>query len=275
MQTTSPYNRTNSPISTKTVQNILNKFNCTITVKNLSIYQRALTHTSYVKSEYDLKMLDVEKQKLIENRINFVDLQDKSNEVLELLGDNVIKCIITSYIINRYYDQNEGFLTILKTRLEDTKSLAKYSRRMNLGYNMLISKQVEDNNGRDSEKLLEDIFESFFGALYTDQGFGICQKLLINFLETEIDYAEILHRNINYKTMLLRFYHDNKWSHPEYVDIECEKINGKKLYTMGVLNHLGEIITQATDTSKKKAEQSASKLALIKFGQHDEDDIDE
>ena len=139
-------------------------------------------------------------------------------------------------------DNDEGFLTCLKTRLEDTKSLAKYARRLNLGYYLLISKQLEDNNGRDSEKLLEDSFESFIGALNLDQGYEMCRKLLRQFLESEIDYAEILSEDNNYMRRLQNFYHENKLSHPIK-----ESIN----------------VAQA----KKKAKQEASRLALIMYGQ--------
>ena len=45
----------------------------------------------------------------------------------------------------------------VKQRLSQTK-------RPRLETFMLVSKQIEDNNGRNSDKLLEDTFESFIGA---------------------------------------------------------------------------------------------------------------
>jgi hypothetical protein len=45
----------------------------------------------------------------------------------------------------------------------------------------------------------------------------------------EIDYAEILYKDTNYKDRLLRFYHSNKWSFPVYgVDL----IQNNKLYNL-------------------------------------------
>jgi ribonuclease III len=273
MQQISPYNKVNTEITNRAVTGILARYNIKINIHNLSLYQQALTHKSYVKGEYLTDFKD-DKRALSKN-FHIVELQDSSNEALEFVGDTFIKCIIAAYIYKRYYDQNEGFLTKLKTRLEDTKSLAKYARRMNLGYYMLISKQIEDNNGRDSEKLLEDTFESFFGALYLDQGYSVVENILNNFLETEIDYSQILSLDNNYKDRLLRFYHDNKWTHPEYEDIRTEKINNKKIYTVGVKGYDGQIITEATDTSKKRAEQKASALALMEFGQMSDEELAE
>ena len=269
MQQLSPYNKINTPITSRVIVGILKKYDIDITVKNLSIYQQAFTNDSYIRSQYNVEDFKESRKDMETDRIKIVDLQPESSQRLEFFGDTLIKCIITEYIFERYYDQQEGFLTSLKTRMEDTKSLAKYARRMNLGYYMLISKQIEDNNGRDSEKLLEDTFEAFIAALYTDQGFEIVRKLLRIFLETELDFAEILSEDTNYMKRLQEFYHDNKWSHPEYQDIESTKINGKHFYTVGVMDYNGEVIQEAITTaqSKKIAKQESSRQALILYGQ--------
>lgn len=270
-----PYNTTNVLVKAQDITNILNKFNVpNIRVKNLAHFQEAFTHKSYIKKEYfsiHSSTLKAEKEKLT----NVVDLQESSNERLEFLGDTFIKCVIASYLFNRYYEEDEGFMTRLKTKLEDTKSLAKYARRLGLETWMLVSKQIEDNNGRCSDKLLEDTFEAFVGALYEDQGFEVCKKLLTILLESEIDYAEILYKDTNYKDRLLRFYHSNKWSHPIYPCVKEETNNNKKFYTMGVNDFQGKLIAQATDTSKKRAEQKAAAFALIKFNQLNPDQIED
>jgi dsRNA-specific ribonuclease len=268
-----PYNTINQLVKASDISIILSKFGIdNIKVKNLSHYQEAFTHKSYIKKEYfniHGHILKQEKDKLP----NVIDLQESSNERLEFLGDTVIKCVIASYLFKRYYEEDEGFMTRLKTKLEDTKSLAKYARRLGLETFMLVAKQIEDNNGRNSDKLLEDTFEAFMGALYEDQGFEICKTLLNILLESEIDYAEILYKDTNYKDRLLRFYHNNKWSHPVYVLIKEESSNNKKMYTMGVNDFQGNVIAQATDTSKKRAEQKACAYALIKYNQMSEDQI--
>jgi len=273
-----PYNENNILLKSSDIINILKKFDIDIHVKNLAHYQEAFTHKSYIKKEYFNiygYILKQEKDKLLLKYPKLVDLQENSYERLEFLGDTFIKCIIASYLFNRFYEEDEGFMTRLKTKLEDTKSLAKYARRLGLETLMLVSKQIDDNNGRNADKLLEDTFEAFMGALHEDQGFEICKKMLIILLETEIDYAEILYKDTNYKDRLLRFYHSNKWSHPEYKLMKEELTNNKKFYTMGVTDFEGHIITQATDTSKKRAEQKACAYALIKFNQINEDQIDD
>lgn len=270
----SPYNKTNVLITPENVKNILYRYNVDIIVNDISLFHEAMTDETYCKSFYPNDLLEKWKKELHDSNIpfNIVELQDRTYQIKEFLGDIIIKAVISNYLVERYNNpliHTEGFLTSLKSRLEDTSALSKFARILNLGKFMLISKSVEDNNGRDSEKLLEDTFEAFIGSLYLDQNFDIVKQLLWKFLETEIDYAEILSENTNYMQRLQNFYHSLKWSHPVYHDVQCIKNNGKNFYTIAVKNYENEIIneTLATAQNKSKAKQESARLALIYFNQ--------
>lgn len=264
-----PYNIDNILLKSEDVTLMFKKFKINIVPKNISIYQEALTHVSYTKEEY----INIEPSILVNNIPNSLDLFNKSNERLEFLGDTVIKCVFSGYLFQRFDTEDEGFLTRLKTKIEDKDSLARYAKRLGIDQYLIISKYIEDNNGRNSNKLLEDAFEAFLGALYIDLGFGVCKQFLTIILETEIDYASILYQDTNYKDQLLKFYHKNKWSHPIYVEIKSDGPIHKRIFTMGVKNYNDEIIAQASDISKKKAEQKCALLALLKFNQINYDQI--
>jgi len=252
-----PYNTNNKFITLNDVITMFNKFDLVVEPKDINFYINALTHKSYIKKEYyEIHINHLNKKN------NMLDLLDQSNERLEFLGDTVIKCIISGYLFTRYQYEDEGFMTRLKTKIENRQSLAKFAKILGLGEFMIISKQIEDSNGRNSEKLLEDCFESFVGALYLDIGFEICRKFLYIILETEIDFPELLYKDTNYKDQLLRFYHQNKWTFPQYVQINSEGLSNRKLFTMGVKDPHGNIIAQAKASSKQKAEQIASMYAL-------------
>ena len=268
---TKPYNIYNMLIIPEDITLMFKKFKIKIVPNDIGIYQEALTHISYTKNEY----INIDHSILINNVPNTLNLFDKSNERLEFLGDTVIKCIFSEYLFKRFDTENEGFLTKLKTKIEDKESLARYAKRLGIEQYLIISKHIEENNGRNSNKLLEDAFESFIGALYLDLGFEICKQFLTIILETEIDYAGILYQDTNYKNQLLIFYHKNKWSNPNYVEIKSEGPINKRSFTMGVKNFNNEIITEATDISKQKAEQRCALLALIKYNQINPDQIPE
>jgi len=200
---TKPYNIYNMLIIPEDVTLMFKKFKIQIVPNDIMLYQEALTHTSYTKNEY----INIDPSILINNVPNTLNLFDKSNERLEFLGDTVIKCIFSEYLFKRFDTENEGFLTKLKTKIEDKESLARYAKRLGIEQYLIISKHIEENNGRNSSKLLEDAFEAFIGALYLDLGFEICKEFLTIILETEIDYAGILYQDTNYKNQLLIFYH--------------------------------------------------------------------
>lgn len=270
-----PYNVDNVLITSSDISKMFSKFNIEISIHNLDYYQQALTHKSYIKSEYDCIDNDI----LTEAKNKFpqaIELFEKSNERLEFLGDTIIKCIFSEYLFKRYPEEDEGFMTRLKTKIEDKDSLARYAYRLGIDYYLIISKQIEENNGRKSNKLLEDAFEAFIGALYLDLGFDVCKKFLTIILETEIDYAEILYRDTNYKDQLLKFYHSNKWSHPIYRESQESKMDNSihsRLFVMELLDINNKVIAKASDVSKKKAEQKCAMIALYHYKQINKDQL--
>lgn len=268
-----PYNDYNKLITKNDIKNMFKKFELNIEPNNIDYYINALTHKSYIKKEY----YDIHMNQMMSNvkqkSNNTIELLDLSNERLEFLGDTIIKCVVSGYLFIRYGYEDEGFMTRLKTKIENRQSLAKFAKKLGIDEFMIISKQIEDNNGRSSDKLLEDCFEAFVGALYLDVGFEICRQFIYIILETEIEYSELLYKDTNYKDQLLRFYHQNKWSHPQYVELEKEGPSNKRLYVMGVKDQIGNVIANGKSSSKQKAEQLASMYALYYFKVINEDQM--
>ena len=268
-----PYNDYNKLITVKDIKYMFKKFDLDIEPININYYINALTHKSYIKKEYYDMHINQMISNIKQKPINTIELLELSNERLEFLGDTVIKCIVSGYLFIRYGYEDEGFMTRLKTKIENRQSLARFAKKLGIDEFMIISKQIEDNNGRSSDKLLEDCFEAFLGALYLDVGFEICRNFMYIILETEIEYSELLYKDTNYKDQLLRFYHQNKWSHPQYIEVEKEGPTNKRLYVMGVKDQIGNIVANAKATSKQKAEQLASMYALYYFKVINEDQM--
>ena len=270
-----PYNIKNKLITDSDIKFILSNYNININIKNINIYRIALTHKSYIKKDFyskNAKEMLIAKEKMG----NVLELQEESNERLEFLGDTVIKSVIAEYLYERYPTKDEGFMTKLKTKIENRESLARFAIKLKLDEFIIISIQNEKSNlGRTNNKILEDIFESFIGALFKDAGFDVCKKLLRNILENLVDYSEILYKDNNYKDQLQRYYHTLKWEHPKFKLIKEKLYNNKKLFTIGLFDNSNHIIYTATANSKKKAEQQVSKLALYKFKQLIDDQMND
>lgn len=276
-----PYNENNILITEQDVISLLAKYQVKLPkVYHLEFFQESMTHKSYLKKDIFTPSILKQAKKEMGNPKELLELRDKSYERLEYLGDRVIKLIVSMYLFHRYPKQDEGFMTKLQTSIEDKTNLSKMARDMGLSKYFIISKQIENIRGREAEKFNEDIFEAFFGALYLSNGFNSCLQLMLNLLESQIDYSEKLYRNKNYKDQLLRYYHSQKWGFPQYYQISEFGPSHKRQFIMAVKKgeHKDTIITDdnkhdlsigkgfGIGSKKRDAEQAASKMALILLG---------
>jgi ribonuclease-3 len=270
-----PYNLNNVLVKESDIIQILAQYNVNIDkINHIEYFRQAFTHKSYCKKDiYPQNILEEAKNEL-EKPYELLELMDKSYERIEYFGDRVLKLIVSMYLFHRYPKQDEGFMTRLQTKLEDKKNLAIMSKEIGLSKFFIISRQIEMMNGRNLEKIHEDVFESFIGALFLSNGFEPCMFLIVNLLETLIDYSEKLYCDNNYKDQLLRIHHQNKWKFPQYVTIHFEGPPHKRKYIMGVERHDAEpdcsiekrCVSFGIGSSKKEGEQNAAKMALIIHG---------
>ena len=283
-----PYNINNILITEKDIIGILSNYDVNIgKVNHLEYFHQSFTHKSYVKKEVFTDYILECSKKEMGNPDNLLELRPDSYERLEYFGDRVVKIVVSFYLFNRYPHEDEGFMTRLQTKIEDKKNLSILSKELGLGKYFIISKQIDNLNGRNMEKIHEDVFEAFMGALFLSNGFEPCCLLLLNLLETMIDYADKLYCDNNYKDYLLRHHHKMKWKFPEYFMIGHAGPQHKRTYIMGVENHNLSVadrkkfietknykelcISFGNGASKKEGEQKASKMALILYGQLNKD----
>jgi len=280
-----PYNINNVLVTEENIIDILNTNNVQVDkINHIKFFRQAFTHKSYIEKEIFPKEILIESKNELGNPDNLLELQKSSYERLEYFGDRVVKLVTSMYLFYRYPDEDEGFMTRLQTKIEDKTNLAVMSKKIGLGRYFIISQQIESLNGRNLDKIHEDVFEAFLGALFLSNGFEVCCLLLINLLETIIDYSDKLYRDNNYKDILLRFYHKNKWVYPKYQDVYQEGPPHKRTYIMGVekgseteldkKNVRENCIGFGLGSSKKEGQQNAAKMALILYGFLNDDQFD-
>ena len=241
-----PYNVNNILITEENIINILKNYNINVDkINNLEYFHKAFTHKSYVKKEMFTDDILICSKKEMGNPKDLLELRNESYERLEYFGDRVVKITVSWYLFHRYPNEDEGFMTRLQTKIEDKKNLAVFSKHLGLGKYFLLSKQIESLNGRNLDRIHEDVFEAFMAALFRSNGFEPCFELLLNLLETSIDYSQKLYHDNNYKDSLLRYHHKQKWQFPKYETIHSEGPPHKRKYIMGVINPLN------SDSKKK------------------------
>ena len=214
---------------------ILDKLN--IKPNNINLYQIAFTHTSYANEHHV-----------------------KSYERLEFLGDAVLQLLMTDYLFKNC-NEDEGEMTKLRSHYVCEDALFEYSKRLGLGKNLKVGKGEYENGGMKRKATNSDIFESFLGALYLDQGIMVAKKFfdenIIPIIEShEIDFFE------DYKSSLQEYVQTDKKS-LEYRLIDEEGPAHNKTFTAEVI--IDDIVYGiGRGHTKKAAEQEAAKSALEK-----------
>lgn len=185
-----------------------------------------------------------------------------SNERLEFLGDAVLNLIIAEYVYEKYENEDEGFLTKVRTKLVNGQILSEFAKETKLDQLVVTSKQLSSKQ-KGNTKILEDAFEAFIGAIYQDQGMEKAQKFVIELIQRLIDFDTLLVDD-NFKDILLRYSQKNKME-PEYLLVNTDGPPHKREFTVTV--RLNDIVYgTGKGSTKRKAEQIAAKNTLMTLG---------
>ncbi|MCH8568280.1 MAG: ribonuclease III [Balneolales bacterium] len=197
------------------------------------------------------------RSRLIEDGMKEVE----SYEQLEFLGDAVLDLIVTEILFELFPDQNEGFMTKLRSKLVKEDTLASLSRELGLTDYIEVGTRVKGQGIELKNSVLCDIFEAIVGAVYKDLGIGITQKFVRNVYNKHIDINDVSVTQDNYKSILLEFTQAKKMSVPEYVIIKESGPDHDKTFEITV--KIGENLHgYGKAKNKKKAEQAAAREAL-------------
>lgn len=214
---------------------LLKKLN--IPYKNVKLYERALTHTSYA------------------NENNVV-----SYERLEYLGDAVLELIISDYLYKNT-EYGEGKMTKLRSNYVCENANFEYSTRLGLNEYLRLGHGEEERGGKYRKAIVADIFESFIGAMYLDLGFEEVKKFIYKNIiplieDKSIDFFD------DYKSVLQELVQTDKKS-LEYVIIDETGPAHDKTFTVEVkIDNI--VYGKGSAHSKKEAEQIAAHDALKK-----------
>lgn len=261
----SPYNPKNVLLEENEMNSLLQRFGVTETLRDINIYRRAFVNKSYCTRRNE-NYVDGN----VDCPSDCLPLQEESNERLEFFGDSILNTITAKYLFDRYPRQNEGFLTLMRTKLVNGTMLANLARKLSISRFMIISAQIESKNGRDSKKILEDTLEALIGAIYLDfgheneaRGYVTARTWIVGMLETLVDFVELIMTNINYKDKLVKFCHRSFQFLPVFEEVS----NKNNLIKVAVRDKNGTTIAIATEGTKKLAETTAARKALEYYGE--------
>ena len=205
---------------------------------DLSIFKKALRHKSL--SSGDLN----------------------SNERLEFLGDAILDAVVAEYLYNKFPGDDEGYLTKLKSKIVNRKTLSEIGEKMGLREVIKYSQSRTIN----LSAIEGNAFEALIGAIYLDGGFNKAKASLQNFIFRKfVDINKLLEVEIDFKSRLFIWCQKKRLT-LEFILHSEENIEGSWLYTIRVAINKKEY-GEGKGSTKKEAEQLASKETLQLMGE--------
>ena len=204
------------------------------TPANLSVFRLAFKHSSRSSDAYT------------------------SNERLEYLGDAILDSVISDYLFKKYPKRGEGFLTEMRSKIVSREHLNELGKDLDL-LDLLESKMSKVNFG---ENIHGNVFEALVGAIFLDKGYQACEHFIYDsVIGPYVDIERLEGKVISYKSLLIEWCQKEKKTFKYLVYDDTG--NDETKHFAVKLRIEDRVIAKARATSKKKAEEKASKRAFF------------
>ncbi|WP_411894065.1 ribonuclease III [Winogradskyella sp. A2] len=208
--------------------------------KSKSLYIKAFTHRS----------MNIKDKK--GNAINY--------ERLEFVGDAMLSSVIAAYLYEQVPHGDEGYLTKMRSKVVSREHLNELGKDLDL-IDLVQSRIPKSNFGNN---IHGNLFEALVGAIYLDKGYRTCERFIYKrVIYPYVDIETLEGKVISYKSLLIEWCQKEK----NTFDYEVYEDTGKdELKHFSVkLSINNKVVSKARATSKKKAEEKASKRAFFAF----------
>lgn len=208
--------------------------------KKIKFYKKAFTHRSMNKRDKEGTPINYER--------------------LEFVGDAMVGSIIATHLFNEVPQGDEGYLTKMRSKIVSREHLNELGKELNL-IDLVESKIPKSNFGNN---IHGNLFEALVGAIFLDRGYAYCEKFIFSrVIIPHVDIAKLEGKVISYKSLLIEWCQKEKKTFDYHV---YEDTGNDTLKHFSVkLSIDGKVIAKARATSKKKAEEKASKRAFFAF----------
>ena len=208
--------------------------------KQLEFYQKAFTHRSLKKVDKNGEPYNYER--------------------LEFVGDAMLGSVIASYLFIKVPNQSEGYLTQMRSKIVSREHLNELGKDLNLI--SFVKSNIPKNNIGDN--IHGNIFEALIGAIYLDRGYDYCNKFIYDkVIVPYVDITKLEGKITSYKGLIIEWCQKNK---KKYFIDTYEDTGNEPVKHFSVKIKIDDIqIAKGRATSKKKAEEQASKRVYFTF----------
>lgn len=208
--------------------------------QNINYYNEAFTHSSLKK------------------------INDKgypiNYERLEFLGDAILGAVIADYLFKKIPKGDEGHLTQMRSKIVSREHLNELGKDLDLI--SFVQSNIPNQNFGDN--IHGNLFEAIIGAIHQDKGFHFTQKFIYNkVIEPYVDIERLEGKITSYKSVLIEWGQKSKKKIKYHVYEDTGNDSLKHFSVKLFLDN--ELISKGRATSKKKAEEIASKRAYYKI----------
>jgi ribonuclease-3 len=208
--------------------------------KKIKFYKEAFTHSSLKRTTEKGRPLNYER--------------------LEFLGDAILGAVISNYLFKKIPSGNEGYLTQMRSKIVSREHLNELGKDLDL--KRFVESSISNNNFGDN--IHGNLFESLIGAIHSDRGYSFTEKFIYRFvIEPYVDIERLEGKITSYKSVLIEWSQKNKKKIRYNVYEDTGNDTLKHFSVKLSVDH--DIISKGRATSKKKAEEIASKRAYYKL----------
>ena len=209
--------------------------------KDISLYEMALTHSSCNNDE---------------------NVSTRDYERIEFIGDSIIGFVSADLIYKLHEEMDQGLMSKLRSYLVCSKSLAQLARDIGLVEYIRVGHSISRDQLYKSDKILEDVFESFMGAIYLDLGLDVAYRIIKDLLYDAVEQTGI-DEIVDPKTRLQEEIQAEYRDAVKYVVLDESGPAHDRNFEVAVL--FNDItLGKGKGKSKKQAEEEAARDALSK-----------
>ena len=181
-------------------------------------------------------------------------------ERLEFLGDAMLSSVIAHHLFIEVPEGDEGYLTKMRSKIVSREHLNELGKTLNLIQHLKSNIPTT----QFGVNIHGNLFEALIGAIYLDRGYRYCEKFIYKtVILPYVDIEKLEGKVISYKSLFIEWCQKEKkaFNYEVYDDTGNDDLR----HFAVKLSVNDKIISKARATSKKKAEEKASKRAYFVF----------
>ncbi len=181
------------------------------------------------------------------------------NERLEFLGDSILDSVISDYLFSLYPEEDEGYLTKMRSKIVNRKSLNE------MAINLCLDRFIISNNlAIKNNNALGNAFEALIGAIYLDKGYAFTKRLIHKKIITPfIDFHFLENVDTNFKSQLIEMVQKTRSVISFNTSSELHDAQGNAVFCSNVIIN-GVTLCDGEGHSKKRSRAKCIKNCIEK-----------